>query len=155
MSDPRCADLVKESFESMMDDIRQLWKAEQDGEDGVDDIGTMTEYGLSWDYVYPGTFNDQPYLYLRWQLSWGGPSQEFRFIGIYLGHGKFLCQKIEYWHLDWFDGAPYEIGRNHPDYKTLMEICTWASEGTEFDDMDAEETWNEYLERTGVDDVSD
>ena len=36
------------------------------------------QYGLSFDYVHPFTFDDQRAGYWRWQISWGGPSEEFR-----------------------------------------------------------------------------
>ena len=39
--------------------------------------------------------------YWRYQMSWGGPSDEFR---IYLDEDNKIY-KIEYWYLDWFDGA--------------------------------------------------
>ena len=45
----------------------------------IDDIGTFWEYGLALDYVAPGTFKDQKQGYFRYQISVGGPSEEFRF----------------------------------------------------------------------------
>jgi len=38
--------------------------------------------------------------YTRIQLSWGGPSDEFRF---------YKSGKAEYWFLDWNDGACVEL----------------------------------------------
>jgi len=58
--------------------IRRLWKAYQYGQEDTDE-GNIYEYGLSFDYVGPGTFNGQRRGYWRYQLSWGGPSDEFRF----------------------------------------------------------------------------
>lgn len=52
--------------------------------------------GLSFDRVEAETFKDQEEPYWRWQLCWGGPSQEFRL---------FDDGNLEFWHLDWFDGA--------------------------------------------------
>jgi hypothetical protein len=60
------------------------------------------EYGLSFDYVAPGTFQDQNEGYFRWQISWGGPSEEFRF---YVSPGGSVPYRVEFWLLDWFDGA--------------------------------------------------
>tara|TARA_X000000950_G_scaffold43136_3_gene48263 strand:+ start:396 stop:872 length:477 start_codon:yes stop_codon:yes gene_type:complete len=54
------------------------------------------EAGLAFDYVEAGTFNDQRAGYYRWQLSYGGPSEELRL---------FDNGDLEYWYLDWFDGA--------------------------------------------------
>tara|TARA_R100000231_G_C5184696_1_gene122307 strand:- start:3 stop:452 length:450 start_codon:yes stop_codon:yes gene_type:complete len=56
---------------------------------------------LSWDYVAPFTFTDQRAGYYRLQLSYGGPSDEFR---IYVDDAKNV-QGVEYWYMDWFDGA--------------------------------------------------
>jgi hypothetical protein len=63
---------------------------------------TLCEYGLSIDYVWPNTFKGQRAGYLRYQISWGGPSDEFRF---YFVPGEYKPYKIEYWFMDWFDGA--------------------------------------------------
>ncbi len=67
----------------------------------LENLGCFTEYGLSFDYVPEGTFKEQDEAYFRYQLSWGGPSDEFRF---YV-NPDFSCHRIEYWFLDWFDGA--------------------------------------------------
>lgn len=62
----------------------------------------ICNYGLSIDYVAPNTFKGQRAGYLRWQVSYGGPSDEWRF---YFVPGENKPYKIEYWFLDWFDGA--------------------------------------------------
>jgi hypothetical protein len=62
----------------------------------------LCEYPLSIDYVLPNTFKGQRAGYLRYQISWGGPSDEFRF---YFVPGEYKPYKIEYWFMDWFDGA--------------------------------------------------
>ena len=99
---PTCEDTIDSHLESRMDDIRQLWQAELDGnEDGIEDLGTLNDYGLDFGYVAPDTFDDQPEGYFRWQLSWGGPSDEIRF---YTGC-DFKPYKILYHFMDWFDGA--------------------------------------------------
>ncbi len=97
-----CKEQVREHYLSRMNDLRRLWVAYQSGEDeGLEDIGTLNEYGLCLDYVAPGTFNGQSRGYVRYQLSWGGPADEFRF---YLDE-MLRPVKIEYWFLDWNDGA--------------------------------------------------
>ena len=77
-----CADQVQEHLE---DRLKELHTVE----------------GLCFDYVDPNTFTDQKEGYWRWQLSWGGPGDEFR---IYINPDKSV-HRIEYWYLDWFDGA--------------------------------------------------
>jgi len=65
------------------------------------ELGALNEYGLSFDYVAPGSFDGQDEGYFRYQISWGGPSDEFRFFV----NPDLSCHRIEYWFLDWFDGA--------------------------------------------------
>jgi len=72
------------------------------GEYAPSDTPAFHEYGLSFDYVEPGTFNGQEDGYFRYQLSWGGPSDEFRF---YVSGPNWSVHRIEYAFLDWFDGA--------------------------------------------------
>ncbi len=62
----------------------------------------LNEHGLGFDYVARGTFEGQEEGYFRYQLSWGGPSDEFRF---YTEGPHFEPYRIEYWFMDWFDGA--------------------------------------------------
>ncbi len=112
-----CQQRVAGELESRISDLEKLWKAYKQGnESGVEDLGTFDEYGLAFDYVKPGTFKGQKRGYFRYQLSWGGPSDEFR----------FFCDEnlnpveIEYWFLDWFDGAHIDLtGEN---YNLLEEI---------------------------------
>ena len=71
-----------------------------------DDVqASLISYGLSFDYVEPDTFDNQPEGYWRWQLSWGGPSDEYR---AYVNEGNRIY-RLEYWFLDWFDGASRRI----------------------------------------------
>ena len=81
-----CADQVQEHLEDRLKEIH-------------------TVEGLCFDYVDPNTFNDQKEGYWRWQLSWGGPGDEFR---IYVNPDKSV-HRIEYWYLDWYDGAKVEL----------------------------------------------
>ena len=78
---------------------------EQGREDG-DGNGGLFEYGLSFDYVASGTFPDQSEGYWRFQISWGGPSDEFRFFASYPNAEPY---RIEYWFMDWFDGAMEDV----------------------------------------------
>jgi len=86
-----CEEQVQSNFESRIKDIRELWMGHPD---------ELAEYGLSMDYVKPGTFKNQKAGYWRWQLSYGGPADEFR---VY-GNGE-----VEYWFLDWYDGAKIDV----------------------------------------------
>ena len=76
-----------------MKDIRTLFYSV---EQKTEDLGSLYDYGLCLDFVEAGTFENQKASYHRYQLSWGGPSDEFRI---------YLNGDVEYWYLDWFDGA--------------------------------------------------
>ena len=96
-----CKERVAEHLKSRLSDLRRLWAAYEKGKEEVEDIGSIYDYGLCFDYVAPGTFHDQRRGYFRYQISWGGPSDEFRF---YCDENLDV-QRVEYWFLDWFDGA--------------------------------------------------
>ena len=69
-------------------------------EKGSDDLPPFFEYGLCFDYVEPDTFDDQDEGYFRYQLSYGGPSDEIRF---------YHDGTVEYVYLDWFVGVGFDI----------------------------------------------
>ena len=72
--------------------------------------------GLSFDYVEPFTFEDQETGYWRFQLSWGGPSDEFRIYTV--SEDTKDIEHIEYWFMDWFDGA-----KVNADADVILDIC--------------------------------
>ena len=99
---PTCKERIRTHLQSRIADLSKLWELyRQDPEANDPDLGNFNEYGLCLDYVAPGTFERQRRGYLRYQLSWGGPGDEFRF---YLDE-SLNPTRIEYWFLDWFDGA--------------------------------------------------
>ena len=115
MKNDSCRDRVDGSLESRINDIRLLWEAEKNGiEEGVENIGTFNEYGLCFDYVPSDTFQDQEQGYFRYQISYGGPSEEFRFYC----DPDLTCYKIEFWYLDWFDGASIDLTGDDKDLMT-------------------------------------
>ena len=107
----KCSDLVENNYNYIFDKFKEAYEyLNQDKElrkpnDELEHFEDFTqficEYGLCFDKVEPNTFQNQKLGYWRWQLSWGGPSDEFR---IYLDEDKNIY-KIEYWYLDWGDGA--------------------------------------------------
>ena len=103
----RCKDLVQEQFEGRLEDLKVT---DPDDENYIE--------GLCFDYVDPKTFPDQLEGYWRWQLSWGGPSDEFR---IYINPDKSV-HRIEYWYMDWYDGAHVTLSpETHSDTWGLLE----------------------------------
>jgi len=107
-----CQDIVQDRCNSRMADLETLYKlALEDYEAYDDDLGNLSEYGLDFSYVAPETFTDQLEGYYRYQLSYGGPSQEIRFYVSQDDEGNLhhTPYKIEFWHLDWYDGASVDI----------------------------------------------
>ena len=122
-SECSCAARWASHKDSRVHDLRRLVAAWQDGHENrhADEIGTLGEYGLAFDYVAPGTFTDQKEGYWRYQLSWGGPSDEFRFYAG--GCGEQRPYRIGYVFLDWFDG--HEQALNGDDLDILNQIWTF------------------------------
>lgn len=91
---------------SRLEDIKLLYKNEN--------WQALKEYALSTDFVSANTFNDQPCGYWRYQISWGGPQDEFRVYSV--------INKVEYWFLDWYDGASLPIkGRNATMIRNIIK----------------------------------
>jgi len=80
------------------------------GVDVTEDIDSNSEkamdalcnYGLSIEYVLPDYEAGVRKGFLRWLISWGGPSDEWRF---YFVPGENEPYKIEYIFADWYDSA--------------------------------------------------
>ena len=117
------------NWKSTRDTLKHLWDvyvgdSEPDDETSEESI---YEYGLSFDYVAPGTFKDQAEAYWRYQLSWGGPSDEIRF---FASQPDGPAYKIEYWLLDWFDGAHRIL--QGIDLDLLRDVAGWFFEGRDW-----------------------
>jgi len=105
MSKQICKQRINGELAGRVSDLRQLWTLyRNDPEATTEDGANFNEYGLSFDYVAPGTFNGQRRGYFRYQISWGGPSDEFRFYAEGRGY-RWTLDRVEYVFLDWFDGA--------------------------------------------------
>lgn len=109
-----CEERIEGQLESCLADLRKLWEAYGDDEEGDE---SFHDYGLSFDYVEPDEESRQGYF--RYQISWGGPSSEYRF---YV-NPDFSAHKVEYWFLDWFDGASRTL--SGADEILLIEIFDW------------------------------
>ena len=109
-----CLELVREKFNQTEQDYKnaqdyfnQPEPEENDEYECYEDfIDYVHQTALCWDYVEKGTFDGQERGYFRLQLSWGGPGDEFR---IYVDYDKSI-DYIEYWYLDWYDGASVLVG---------------------------------------------
>ena len=102
----KCADLVAGQ-----------WKDRQ--KDLISRDGSDREFeGLSFDYVKANTFTNQKEGYWRWQFSWGGPSDELRG---YVNENREL-HRLEYWYLDWFDGAYVQVKPDADAWTQMQEM---------------------------------
>lgn len=116
-----------ETFPEYRNDETGELNLEQFIEDHFDDMAEAMrerfyEYGLSFDYVAPNTFNDQPEGYIRYQLSWGGPSEEFRFyVSPSCNEYDNPYYRAEFWYLDWFGGACVDVTSD----KTVSMLYEW------------------------------
>ena len=106
-----CEERIEASWESRKEDLQTLLDAE---DNYTEELGYFNEYGLSLDLVEAGTFTDQREDYVRYQFSWGGPSDELRF---------YKNGDMEYWFLDWFDGACIDVTNDN----TANEIREYLS----------------------------
>ena len=133
----KCSELVKEKYQDRLKQFEtaktflDIEKSERNKFDeflsdewgfgvlGDDFFDYVNQSGLCFDRVEAGTFKDQRAGYWRWQLSWGGPSDDFRL---------YDNGDLEYWYLDWFDGACVkvqdEIFENiMANFKELSQPC--------------------------------
>ena len=120
-----CADKVRPAMESSREDIRELLEAAGNNDGRVTDPESdqegcsIDEYGLAFDYVEPGTFEGQQEAYWRFQISYGGPSEEIRY---YRSPRAWAPYRAEYWYLDWFDGANVDVT---DDVTLAQDLWDW------------------------------
>ena len=110
----KCENRIDERLEKEIAELERMYYAEDE-----ETQNEFFDYGLDYSYVAPNTFEDQDRGYYRWQLSWGGPSDEFRFYHIEDGNeiidARDQIIEIEYVFMDWFDGAERKCTEeNHP-----------------------------------------
>ena len=133
-----CAARVGAEYAHEMEHLREVWEGYQSGGDDDEKVEAWDNYGLSFDYVAPGTFTGQREGYFRYQISWGGPSDEFRFYvrrEDYPARGRygnveyrtrFVVGRVEYWFMDWFDGAKVDVTGS--DLDLLKDVFNWFDE---------------------------
>ena len=125
-----CKELVREQFNKTEADYIEAYNyfhskesecpTFEDNNEEYDCYEDFFDYcnqtGLSWDFVERNTFEGQTRPYFRFQLSWGGPSDEFR---IFVNADQSI-DHIEYWYMDWFDGASINV----PHDSTSFDVCS-------------------------------
>lgn len=109
---PTCESRVDGSWQSTKLDLEALLNPHEADPEHLEDLGYtdpddagLYEYGLGFDYVEAGTFDDQPEGFFRYQFSYGGPRSELRFFVSLDGS----LHRAEFWFLDWFDGASLDL----------------------------------------------
>ena len=112
-----CTERVETAKNSRIADLKSFMELDNEETSGEWEIGY---YGLSWDYVEPDTFEDQPNGYYRYQISWGGPSEEIRYHIAYLDNSTTCMYEVEFWFLDWFDGACVQLTGDD------LEVAFWV-----------------------------
>ena len=135
---PTCAELIKDQFNQVEQDYKNAEHYFNDYDNATegeqiamkvidkykreyfseyeDLFDYVNQTSLSWDYVEAGTFEDQEDGFYRLQLSWGGPSDEFR---IYTTQYADEIDVIEYHYMDWFDGSSINV----PSDSTSWDVC--------------------------------
>ena len=118
-----CAELIsarcydrKEQFENALlffkgtDETKKNRKKNSEFSEYESLMDYASQNSLDFSYVEPNTFKKQSEGYWRWQLSWGGPSDEFRY---YHHDGdKKKIKSMESSYMDWFDGATVPVYSN-------------------------------------------
>ena len=100
-----CKERITKELNDRIKDLETLFSLYKYGEDASDpDLGRFEEYGLCFDYVEQNP-PETPQAYFRYQLSWGGPADEFRFFV----NPDLTPYSIEYWFYDWGDSAKIEL----------------------------------------------
>ncbi len=97
------------------------------------ELGRLEDYALCFDYVPPHTFSDQNKGYWRYQISWGGPSEELRFSPAtairpdYVADGRTDFEgRIKFAFLDWGDGEVRSlVGKAE---RIALELWDWHLE---------------------------
>lgn len=120
-----CEERIDAELAGQLADLAALWNAS--GEE-VEDLGNLEDYGLSFDYVPGGTdYNPDPEGYFRYQLSCGGPSDEFRYFACH-NHRGWDVYRVEYWFKDWYDKASRTIDLTSEEGLVLTDIFYYEFE---------------------------
>ena len=103
--------LAHEHMEARARDIRDIMERQEDTNETIADQAyeDFYQYGLCFDYVAPYTFEDQRAGYWRWQISWGGPAEEFR---IYVDPETDRVKEVDFFYTEgWGDDHTINLDR--------------------------------------------
>lgn len=135
-----CADIVEYAMDNRLDEMKELWEVYLGRKEPTDEIteDSYLEYGLSFDYVDAGTDSTDDN-YFRYQISYGGPSEEIRFFCYKDHQGNWVLSEAEFWYMDWFDGASATI--TGKDYEFVKEVFHDFDDLGMLDSLVREETY--------------
>lgn len=102
------------------------------------DLGDFHEYGLSFDFVPANSDSDGFY---RFQICWGGPSEEVR----------FFQDRTEFVYLDWFCGVGFDVTRE----SGFVWVRDWFEASLRFSDQSPEDLYSIYHSEESDDSESD
>lgn len=89
-----CEQKIDEELRRLMADVREMAQAE-DRDKWIDENGDpLDAIGIS------------KYKVIQYQMSWGGPSDEFE---IWIDLEAKTIERIIYIYMDWYDGARREV----------------------------------------------
>ena len=109
-----CEERIDEHLRSRIEDFKHALKSadENDGKVIISDDEVYDDL-IEWINNYALSYDDDPvYRAKRLELSWGGPSDGFRFFE--------NADLIEYYFMDWFDGATRTLYGE--DYNIMKEF---------------------------------
>ncbi len=115
-----CAERVGRHMEGRLEDLRLLaGKDQNEYHIWEEDEAELCDYGLCFEYVPADRHCKRLEGYYRWLISYGGPSDEFRF---FVDAGGSM-HKVEYWYMDWFDGAKVILSGS--DLEFMRDLWEW------------------------------
>ena len=115
-----CAELIAVRWESTKADLTGYMDGTTPYE-GDSEMGPFNDYAAHFDYVEPNTFTGQIEGYWRYQMMFGGPSDEIRFWCKRGRRGDFFLTRATYVYMDWGDGAEVDV-TNEPCIEWLWEV---------------------------------
>lgn len=124
-----CEQLINSRLKDRANDIKKFMELDDIWEDEAEDLGLWESYGLCFDYVEKDTFDNQDEGYFRYQLSWGGPSDEINF---------YRDGRIEYRYKDWFDGAVRELDTTEDWVQWLDDMLFLGEKESIFEEKELE-----------------
>jgi hypothetical protein len=116
-----CEDRIDYELEKELETLKELWEGYLSGDD--DKTTEFYEYGLSFSYTVP---DDEREPFFCFQISWGGPSDEFRFFV----RPDLKPYRIEYHFQDWFDGAKRVLEGEAKELLKEIYIMSFVDSGS-------------------------